>query len=107
MNRRKELIVWLAILWAIVMYYVVMRVVQLPAPTAGPSLANILVVVSVGLVGLSIVLRNRFLIAVVFCDAAAVLGLVGWFVTGAPRSYYCLVAGIVGMLVHFPGSPKS
>ena len=107
MNRQRSLLVWLAMLWAMVAYYVVMRMIHAPEAPGGETLANVLLVASASLVVLSILIRSRFLVAVVLCDAAAVLGLVSWCLTGRPRSYYCLVAGILGMVVHYPRSTRA
>jgi hypothetical protein len=103
MTRRTKLIVWLAMLWAIVMYCVVMRLLPAPSAPRDNSLDNVLLAASVALAGASLAIRSRFLVAVILCDAAAAMGLVSWFVTGSPRSFYCLVPAILAMLVHFPG----
>jgi hypothetical protein len=104
-------IVWFGIFAAIPMYYVVMRMVPPEAPSADPTLPNILVPLSVVLAGLSIPIRKlvarskpipAFVLALILCEIAALCGLVLWFTTGSPRSYYCLAAGALGMLLHFP-----
>src|ERR1017187_3936856 len=110
-ERRFRLIFWIVMFMAIPIYYFVMRTTPPEAPTADPTLSNILVPLSVVMVGLSIPIRklvarrqpkNAFILALALCEAAALYGVVVWSTTGSPRSYYCLLAGAAGMLLHFP-----
>jgi hypothetical protein len=115
-ERRFRLVLWLGMLPAIPLYYAVMRMSPPEALAADPTLPNILVPLSVVLAGLSIPIRklvarsnprNAFTLGLVLCEAAALFGMVAWFATGSPRSYYCLLAGAAGMLLHFPRAAHS
>lgn len=115
-ERRFRLTLWVAIFMFIPLYYVMMRMAPPEAPDAGSALPNILLPLSVVTAGLSIPIRklvartkprNAFILALALCEAAALYGVVVWFVTGSPRSYYCLAAGAAGMLLHFPRAAQS
>ncbi len=113
MDRRKQIIVWAAMLGSILMYYVVMRVLK-PAPAGGDVTAALaLAVGSAALTGVSFLMKRRlaspvgFMVALAMCDAAAILGLISWFLTGSPLSYYPLVFGFAGVLLHYPATPAS
>ena len=118
-EHRFFLILWSAMLAAVVIYFVVMRLVPPPAPRDSPALVNILIVMAVVLVAASFMLKSTMLgrarqagrpelrraariVALTLCDAAAILGLVAWMLTGAAQSYYALLIGFVGVLLHFP-----
>jgi hypothetical protein len=112
MKQRQILIIWLALLWAIVLYFLVMRLVKPASPSGDEFLANVLVGVSLMLAVVSIPLRknvadrNRalgYLFGAIFCDTAALMGVVSWFVTGSSRAYFCLIIGLLAMLIHYPG----
>jgi F0F1-type ATP synthase membrane subunit c/vacuolar-type H+-ATPase subunit K len=120
-DHRFRLILWFAMFMALAMYYLVMRIATPEAPTADPALPNILVALSVVMAGLSIPIRilvarrnpkNGFILGLAFCEAAALYGVVVWYISGSHRAYYCLLAGAVGMLLHIPrrgqfaGSPQ-
>ena len=103
-------------LLAIPMYYAVMRMAPPEAPSADPTLPNILLPLSVVTAGLSIPIRKLaarsnpkggFIVGLALCEAAALYGMALWSTTGSPRSYYCLVAGGRGMLLHFPRAAQS
>jgi hypothetical protein len=104
--------IWAAMLISVVMYYVVMRLVKPASPLNDVTIALVLAVCSVALVGLSFVAKRRmaeragFILAVAMCDAGAVLGLVSWFITGSPISFYPLVLGFGGIGLHFPLPPE-
>ena len=97
---------------SIVMYYVVMRMVKPASPLNDVTVALVLAVSSLMLVGASFLLKRRlaepgnFIVAVALCDAGAVLGLVSWFVTGSPLSIYPLLFGFGGTVLHFPLPPE-
>jgi len=110
-ERQFRLYLWFLMLLAIPMYYVLMRVAPPEVPDAGSNLPNILLPLSVFTAGLSIPIRKLaarsnpkggFIVGLALCEAAALYGLVLWFATGSARSYYCLLAGAAGMLLHFP-----
>jgi len=101
---------------AIPLYYVVMRMAPPEAPAADSTLPNILAMLSVVLAGMSFPIRSfvarsqprsAFILGLALCQAAALFGMVAWFATGSPRSYYCLAAGAAGMLLHFPRAAHS
>lgn len=46
------------------------------------------------------------IIALVFCDAAALFGLITWALTASPLSFYPLVFGFLGMLLHYPRAAR-
>jgi hypothetical protein len=115
-ERRFRLVLWLWMLAAIPMYYAVMRAVPPGAPTAGPTLLYVLLPLSVVTAVLSISIRklvarskprDAFILGLALCEAAALFGMVAWFVTGSPHSCYCLGAGAAGMLLHFPRAAQS
>ena len=104
--------IWAAMLISIVLYYVVMRLVK-PAPLFNDvTIALVLAVCSLALVGVSFLIKRRmaeragFIMAVALCDAGAVLGLVTWFITGSPLSFYPLMFGFGGIVLHFPLPPE-
>jgi hypothetical protein len=118
-DHRRNLIVWAGMLYAIAMYFVVMLLVHPAEPADNPGLVNALIAVALVLVAASFFVKSRFfaqaresskpglrqvgqLLALAFCEAAALLGLVAWFITAWPRSYLLVVAGFVGTLLHHP-----
>ena len=48
------------------------------------------------------VLQTGFILSVVLCETAALLGLVGLFADGNPASYLLFVVAAAGMVLHFP-----
>jgi MYXO-CTERM domain-containing protein len=78
-----------------------------------------MLVMAVALVAVSFPVKNRFqtrereardplrenrgfVIALVHCEAAALLGLVVHFVTGSPQYWVLMAIGLVGILLHRP-----
>jgi hypothetical protein len=111
-NRGTQIIIWAAMLASIVMYYVVIRVARPAAPFNDVTIALVLAVCSVALVGLSFVVKRRmaersgFITALAMCDAGAVLGVVSWFITASPLSLYPLLIAFGGIGLHFPLPPE-
>ena len=118
-DHRLNAIIWVAMLWSIVMYFVVMQLVHPLEPAGSPGLVTALLVVAFALVVASLLIKSRFftqaresgktglrrvgqLLALAFCEAAALMGVVAWFFTGSPRSYYLVIVGFVGVLLHYP-----
>jgi hypothetical protein len=116
---RARLILWLVMALSTVMYFVVMRLVTPANPQENPTLVTALLIVAFALVVASFVIeklllarmnnvdiaarrRQADIIALVFCEAAALDGLVTWFITGWSRSYVFLVLGLAGILLHHP-----
>jgi cation transport ATPase len=116
---RFQIVLWLVMVLSIGMYFVVMRLVPPRDTSDNATLVSVLLILAIGLTAASFFLKNHFLsrakqtgmdglrrvaliIALTFCEAAALLGIVVWFVTGSPRAYWFLGLGIVGHLGHFP-----
>jgi hypothetical protein len=117
-ERRFRLIVWIVMFMfmSIPMYYVMMRMVPPDVADADSNFPAILMPLSVVTMGLSIPIRRlvartkpriAFVLGLILCEAAALFGVVAWFATGSPRSYYCLATGVMGMLLHFPRAAHS
>ncbi len=108
----QRVILWLAMAASIAMYFVVAQMVRPQQVQDNPGLVNILLVVAVALVGASFGVKSQFasrnlqkageLIALTLCEAAALLGLVAWFITASPRYWWFLVLGFAADLLHFP-----
>lgn len=106
---RARFVVWLAMLYSIVMYFVVMRLLAPPGPADNPALVAALTGIAALLVVVSFLVKGRFavrnaghLLALALCEAAALMGVVSWFLTASPRSYYPLAIGFAGTLMHWP-----
>ncbi len=121
-ERRFHIIIWAAFLVSIAVYYVVMRLVRPASPLNDLNVALVLNAVAVVLVGLSFLAKRRMsfraakstsqqaqpfalIIPLAMCDAAALLGLIAWFLTASPLSYYPLLFGFGGVGLHFPMPP--
>lgn len=123
-SRRQQMLIWLLMFLSIGMYYVVVRLVQPTGAQENPMLVRILLVMAVGLVGASFVVRSRLgaatetaahtariqqmrlIVALAFCEAAALCGVLVWFTTGWQYYYVFLLLGVVGQLLHYPGGPE-
>jgi hypothetical protein len=46
--------------------------------------------------------RTAHIVALVLCDAAAVLGVVLQFITDSPRDQLIVAIGVAGLLLHYP-----
>jgi F0F1-type ATP synthase membrane subunit c/vacuolar-type H+-ATPase subunit K len=120
---RFSLTLWVVMLISIGMYYVVIRMVTPEQPSDNPILVRILLVGSCGLAVASFAIRKLFesrarvanqssirrtgfLLALVLSEAAALFGLVVWFVTGSPQYYLFLLIGGGAMVLHFPTRPQ-
>lgn len=116
---RMRLTIWVAMLFSIAMYGVVVRIVHPDATADNPTLVEVLLLAAVALVAASFAVKNYFfkraretgnpalvrageLIAFTLCEAAALFGLVVWFVAASPRYYWFLVLGAGGQLLHYP-----
>ena len=47
-------------------------------------------------------LQTGYVVGLVVCEAAALLGIVDHFVTGSSYYYISFALGLLGMLIHFP-----
>jgi len=113
-TRLQQVIVWLVMLVSIVMYCVVAKVVPPADPQPNPMIERIFMLVAVGLVGASFVIKKRIgagappaarlIIPLALCEAAALFGVVVWFVTGWQYYYVFLVLGAAGQVLHYPGA---
>ena len=113
-TRVQQVIIWLVMLASIGMYYAVAKAVPPTSPQDDPMIERILLAMAVVLVGASFVIKSRvsvgaspsarLIIALAFCEAAAVLGLVVWFVTGWQYYYVFFVLGAAGQVMHYPGA---
>ena len=102
---RGRLILWLAMTFAIVMYFVVIQRVTPASPQENPTLVYAMLAASVALVAASFVVKAKRvpdILALALCEAAALLGVVAWFTTGWSRSYVFLIVGLAGILLHYP-----
>jgi len=116
---RFQLILWFAMVFSIVMYLVVIRLVPPQAAADNPTLVSALLVVAFSVVAASFLVKFRFfaraaetgnaqfrragfLIALVLCEVAALLGVIVWFLTGSSRTSWFLLLGFAGDLLHFP-----
>jgi F0F1-type ATP synthase membrane subunit c/vacuolar-type H+-ATPase subunit K len=104
---------------SVLLYFVVVRMSRPEHPTDDPGLVRTLLVIALGFTVASFLARNRFetrardnkmpalgrvglLLALALCEAAALLGVVVWFVTASPLYYWFLLMGIAGILLHYP-----
>ena len=122
-------IIWAMFLFAVVVYA---AVGYFAAPAEGAErgavaatrwVLPLLVLASVACVLVSIVVKRAFarragaerrpelmqsglIVGVSLCEAAALFGLVGLFVTGDRYSYVLFAVGAVGILLHFPSRER-
>jgi hypothetical protein len=114
-----QIFVWVAMLCSLSLYVLVMKMVPPREEYGFPILVNAFLFASPALVACSLLIRGRFneraratrtagletagfLVGLAVCEAAALLGLVSWFLTGSPRSYWMVAIGFLGLLLHFP-----
>jgi hypothetical protein len=117
--RRIQIVLWLAMIMAGVMYFVVIKLVPSGASLPNPSLDSTLLAMAVGLVGVSFPVENRIrgpreemrnlareraarIMGLVLCESAAVLGVAVHITTGSPRDQLIVAIGIAGLLLHYP-----
>ncbi len=119
-QRRTELFIWIAVLYAAVLYAVVMKLAPARGALDNPTLVSVFLIASLALVAISLAIRSRFneraresrhpeglrrvgfLVGLAVCESAALVGVVSWFVTGSPRSYWMVLFGFLGLLAHYP-----
>lgn len=118
---RGALIIWGAQVSALVMFFVLTRIVGREADAGGDNrfLLLALAVAALMAFALSFVLKAKlisqaaaqgrpdlatsaYVIAFALCEAAAIFGVVAHFVTGAPESLYFFVPAALGLALHFP-----
>ena len=120
---RQRLMVWFVMVVSLGMYLVVMRLAPPAEPKENPGLVTSLMVAAIAMVAMSFLVKSRLsggaqlqqrprqtdiahIIPLVMCEAAALFGLVVWFVTGSIQGYYFVLLGLVGMLFHYPKRPE-
>jgi hypothetical protein len=118
-ERRFQLILWAAMLFSLGMYFVIIRVVHPGEPVDNPLLVRILLAASaffaLGSFGVRKAFEARarsqktpelqrigFMIGMVMSEAAALFGVVAWFVTATELYFVFLIIGFVSMLFHYP-----
>ena len=123
-EHRSAVILWAAMLFAVVMYYVVIRTVQPDQATENPTVVRILLVFAVICALASFVVKNMLLarartmnkpalrrigliLALALSEAAAIYGVAVWFMTGWPRSYIFLLIGGAAIVLHYPAREEA
>jgi hypothetical protein len=107
---RQKVIVWAVMALSVALLFMVKRLVPPEGPVnVVPGLVLMFTILAVALVLGSFLLRGRwlarpslFLVQIVLCDAAAMMGFVVWYAVGSSRSDWLMLLGFVGILLHFP-----
>jgi drug/metabolite transporter (DMT)-like permease len=118
---RTMVILWAALLLSVGLYFALSVFVAKPDSEDTPSrtLTFVLTAVGVFLVIVSFAVKQKFLaqaeqnqapslvqtgliIALAFCEGAALLGLLDFFATGNRYYFVTFIVALVGMLLHFP-----
>ncbi len=115
---RLERMLWAMMLGSIVVFFFIAKF-EPPGTSDGAALNVLLPVLAVTEVALSFIVpslmrrgrartpelrRTQLLIALVFCEAAVLMGFVLHTSTGWPYAWTLFLLGGVGMLLHFPRS---
>jgi F0F1-type ATP synthase membrane subunit c/vacuolar-type H+-ATPase subunit K len=117
---RVLVILWFAMLGSVVMFFVITKITGTPkAAEANMTLVSIFMALGLFTIGLSFVLKRRLLsqaierqrpdlvqtgliVGMALCEAAAIFGLIIFFVTGYAYYYLCFIVSLAAMLLHFP-----
>jgi hypothetical protein len=117
---RVLLILWLAIFSSVIMLFVMTKIIGAPkAAEANMVLVSIFMALGLFTIALSFVLKRRLLsqaierqrpdlvqtgliLGLALCEAAAIFGLIIFFVTGYAHYYLCFIVSLAAMLLHFP-----
>ena len=117
---RVMLILWLAMLSSVFMFFVMTKIVGMPEEVdANMMLVPIFMGLGLVAIALSFLLKRRFLsqaveqqkpelvqtgmiVALALCEASALFGLIVFFVTGCHHYYVCFIVSLAAMLLHFP-----
>lgn len=119
LRHRNILIIWAAILMLIPMYLVLIWVNSVPPDPEKSTLAGMLTGLSIIPVAISFLVKQKLLakaaelqrlelvqqayvVAFALCEAALLLGLVTYFVTGSAYYVAAFAIGALGILLHFP-----
>ncbi|MCP5120054.1 MAG: hypothetical protein GY953_55365 [bacterium] len=118
-EHRKQLILWLAMVFSIVMYFAITLFIPSKASGGQSGLETALLIAAIGMVAMSFFIKSRlsalaaktgdvqrrfaaFVMALVPCESAALLGVVLWFIAGSATAYVLMAIGLGGMVLHFP-----
>ena len=118
-HRRFQLVLWLVMILAGALYFVVIVLVPAVDPVPNPVLDTALLAMATGLVALSFPVKNRrrgppgeirnllrerraLIVALVFCEGATIYGVAIHFITGSARAQFVIAIGIAGLLLHYP-----
>lgn len=118
-RHRNILIIWAAILMVIPMYLVLVWISSVPPDPEKSTLMLALTGLSIVPVATSFLVKQKLLakaaelhkldlvqqayvVAFVLCEAALMLGVVTYFVTGSPYYVAAIAIGALGILFHFP-----
>ena len=117
---RMLLILWLAILFSVILFFVMTQIIGIPVEVEGNMiLVPVLLALGILTIALSFVLKRRFfaqaierqspatiqsglIIALAFCEVTALFGLIIFFVTGCHYYYLFFILSVLGMLLHMP-----
>jgi hypothetical protein len=119
LRHRNILIIWAAILMLVPMYLVLIWINSVPPDPEKSTLSFMLIGLSLVPVAISFLVKQKLLakaaelqklelvqqayvVAFALCEAALLLGLVTYFVTGSPYYVAAIAIGALGLLVHFP-----
>ena len=119
LRHRNILIVWAAILMFLPMYLVLVWVNPVPPDAEKSTLSLMLTGLSIVPVAISFLVKQKLLaksaelqklelvqqayvVSFALCEAALLLGLVTYFVTGSPYYVAAIAIGALGLLMHFP-----
>lgn len=119
LRHRNILIIWAAILMLVPMYLVLIWINSVPPDPEKSTLSFMLLGLSLVPVVISFLVKQKLLakaaelqklelvqqayvVAFVLCEAALLLGLVTYFVTGSPYYVAAIAIGALGLLMHFP-----
>ncbi|HEX5703359.1 MAG TPA: hypothetical protein VFX97_09200 [Pyrinomonadaceae bacterium] len=118
-RHRNMLIIWAGILMVIPMYLVLIWINSVPPDPEKTTLSLMLIGLSIVPVAISFLVKQKLLakaadlhkldlvqqayvVAFVLCEAALLLGLITYFVTGSPYYVAAIAIGALGILLHFP-----
>ena len=119
LRHRNILIMWAAILMLVPMYLVLIWMNSVPPDPEKSTLSFMLIGLSLVPVAVSFLAKQKLLakaaelqrlelvqqayvVAFALCEAALLLGLVTYFVTGSPYYVAAIAIGALGLLTHFP-----
>lgn len=119
LRHRNILIIWAAILMLVPMYLVLIWINSVPPDPEKSTLSFMLIGLSIVPVAVSFLAKQKLLakaaelqklelvqqayvVAFALCEAALLLGLVTYFVTGSPYYVAAIAIGALGLLMHFP-----